>query len=250
MADRTIKPDSGNDLVLQNDDASAKVEINEDGSIILTGTPQSEGEFQVGTNLKFKDQGTGSAQTNLIELGHSASGDILKFVNAGSTDALISLTDGGVFTVHSGSECDVQNATFTTSSAQKQAIVDPVQGGLMAVGTVSESSGTPTGDIIQKGSNSNGEYIRYADGTQICWNTGILSSASSDVTWTFPISFKASTLNNIFGIVNDADRVVTLSANNSTTVTSVNFRAWGLRSSNYTFRSGANCMLCAIGRWY
>ena len=117
MADRTIKPDSGNDLVLQNDDASAKVEINEDGSIILTGTPQSEGEFQVGTNLKFKDQGTGSAQTNLIELGHSASGDILKFVNAGSTDALISLTDGGVFTVHSGSECDVQNATFTTSSA-------------------------------------------------------------------------------------------------------------------------------------
>lgn len=38
MADRIVKPDTGNDLVLQNDDASAKIEINEDGSIPVTGT--------------------------------------------------------------------------------------------------------------------------------------------------------------------------------------------------------------------
>ena len=29
MADATIKPDSGNDLVLSNDDGSAKIEVNE-----------------------------------------------------------------------------------------------------------------------------------------------------------------------------------------------------------------------------
>ena len=38
MADRIVKPDTGNDLVLQNDDASAKIEINEAGTIVHTGT--------------------------------------------------------------------------------------------------------------------------------------------------------------------------------------------------------------------
>ena len=36
------------------------------------------------------------------------------------------------------------------------------------LGTVSESSGVPTGAIIERGSNSNGEFVRYADGTMIC----------------------------------------------------------------------------------
>lgn len=37
------------------------------------------------------------------------------------------------------------------------------------LGTVSQSSGVPTGAIIERGSNANGEYVRYADGTQLCW---------------------------------------------------------------------------------
>lgn len=37
------------------------------------------------------------------------------------------------------------------------------------LGTVSQSSGVPTGAIIERGSNANGEYVRFADGTQICW---------------------------------------------------------------------------------
>jgi len=42
MADRIVKPDTGNDLVIQNDDASAKIEINEDGTIVITpGTSTS-----------------------------------------------------------------------------------------------------------------------------------------------------------------------------------------------------------------
>lgn len=37
------------------------------------------------------------------------------------------------------------------------------------VGTVSQSAGLPTGSVIERGSNANGEYVRYADGTQ--WAT-------------------------------------------------------------------------------
>ncbi|HHZ7017143.1 TPA: pyocin knob domain-containing protein [Pseudomonas aeruginosa] len=36
------------------------------------------------------------------------------------------------------------------------------------LGTVSQSGGAPTGAIIERGSNANGEYVRFADGTQIC----------------------------------------------------------------------------------
>ena len=39
------------------------------------------------------------------------------------------------------------------------------------VGTVSQTSGTPTGAVIERGSNANGEYIRFADGTQMCTNS-------------------------------------------------------------------------------
>ena len=70
------------------------------------------------------------------------------------------------------------------------------------VGTVSQSGGDPTGAIIQRGSNSNGEFVRYADGTQICRTTidagnsaangdGTFPSPyrSDDFTWSFPASF-------------------------------------------------------------
>ena len=40
------------------------------------------------------------------------------------------------------------------------------------LGTVSQSGGVPTGAIIERGSNANGEYVRWADGTQVCWNEG------------------------------------------------------------------------------
>ena len=36
------------------------------------------------------------------------------------------------------------------------------------LGIVSESGGAPTGAIIERGSNSNGEFVKYADGTLIC----------------------------------------------------------------------------------
>lgn len=41
---------------------------------------------------------------------------------------------------------------------------------------------------IERGSNANGEYVRFADGTQICYG-GITTSASAGVTWTYPAAF-------------------------------------------------------------
>lgn len=49
------------------------------------------------------------------------------------------------------------------------------------LGTVSQSGGVPTGAILQKGSNANGSYLRFADGTQICWQevTGVKATTSA-----------------------------------------------------------------------
>jgi len=70
------------------------------------------------------------------------------------------------------------------------------------LGTVSQSAGVPTGAIIERGSNANGEYVRFADGTQIC--TFIYSESAYDITtaylggyrgggviWVYPSAFIA-----------------------------------------------------------
>lgn len=73
------------------------------------------------------------------------------------------------------------------------------------LGTVGQSGGVPTGAIIERGSNANGEYTKYADGTLECWHTlspgssvalgdGSRSSPyrTSDFGWTFPSAFSAT----------------------------------------------------------
>ena len=64
------------------------------------------------------------------------------------------------------------------------------------LGTVSQSGGVPTGAVIQRGSNANGEFVRFADGTQICWHNLTIDqdgqfSGNSRLSgrWIFPVSF-------------------------------------------------------------
>jgi hypothetical protein len=59
------------------------------------------------------------------------------------------------------------------------------------LGTVSQSAGIPTGALIERGSNANGEYVRFADGTLRCTRTMTLSAGAA-TTWTFPSAFIAA----------------------------------------------------------
>ena len=69
------------------------------------------------------------------------------------------------------------------------------------VGTVGQSGGVPTGRVIERGSNANGEFVRFADGTQICTRITSVANVSTalgalfrsdDVAWTFPAVFSAA----------------------------------------------------------
>lgn len=44
----------------------------------------------------------------------------------------------------------------------------PVYARSTLLGAVGQSGGVPTGGVIERGSNANGDYVRLADGTQIC----------------------------------------------------------------------------------
>lgn len=71
------------------------------------------------------------------------------------------------------------------------------------LGSVSESGGIPTGAVIERGSNANGDYVRFADGTQICTATlsavtcttaqGALFANDTALTWDFPADFAPGT---------------------------------------------------------
>lgn len=70
------------------------------------------------------------------------------------------------------------------------------------LGTVSQASGVPTGAIIERGSNANGQYVRFADGTQICWHRATVSLAIDTAfvggfraiaqTWSYSATFSAA----------------------------------------------------------
>ncbi|MBV4507676.1 phage tail protein [Pseudomonas sp. BW13M1] len=98
------------------------------------------------------------------------------------------VTGSGLFTAPTPS------SARTTLGLKTAAVAD-------IVGTVSQAGGVPTGAIIERGSNANGEYTRYADGTQECWfmasDTTAINAAlgsgfrSGGFIWTFPIAFSA-----------------------------------------------------------
>lgn len=69
----------------------------------------------------------------------------------------------------------------------------------MTVGKLKELLGISSGGIVESGSNSNGSYIKFGDGTMVCYHNmtmddwvsiprGALYSTSSKV-WTFPVPF-------------------------------------------------------------
>lgn len=122
------------------------------------------------------------------------------------------------------------------------------------LGAVSQSGGVPAGALIERGSNANGDYVRFADGTQLCTVAG-LSSASVDaargalfrspasVGWTFPAAFSTAPVLQ-FGPVSDADCWIV--GNSAATVTAASVRVM----SAVTKPAAVTFGLTATGRWF
>ncbi len=126
-------------------------------------------------------------------------------------------------------------------------------------GTVSQSSGMPTGTIIERGSNANGSYVRFADGTQWCWHSmsvGVISEAlsplyaSAPTSWTFPAAFSAAPATSTEAtrpFSSSSQRLVGAYAQELPSTTGLqNIRAW----SNVSNSNPATVHIVAVGRWF
>ena len=111
---------------------------------------------QFGATLALLGTASSAAQLreNIGAAARGANNDITSL--AGLTTAL-SVAQGGT----GGATPALARAGLGLKSA---AIAD-------IVGTVSQASGTPTGAIIERGGNANGEYLKCADGTMMTWLT-------------------------------------------------------------------------------
>ncbi|KIC46050.1 hypothetical protein RA28_08285 [Ruegeria sp. ANG-S4] len=167
--------------------------------------------------------------------------------------------DGGTWT-----EALIMDPTTGTASgaAVQSSANDTTPGRLMRadfgycpgniLGTVSESGGAPSGSVIERGSNANGDYVRFADGTQICSATLEPSNCTNSlgaifagpaITWTFPTTFVAGSTAVVSGNGGDGSRFIGCNAPSEShvtlTVMSPTSSATALAPS-----------VMAIGRWF
>lgn len=129
------------------------------------------------------------------------------------------------------------------------------------VGTVSQSGGTPTGAIIETGSNANGTYVKYADGTMVCHGvvakpggTPVTAQAGvaglywgGDVTWTYPALFSAIPTVSVGVSRASTDTNAAWGAARGISGSSASLRYW---SNNSSDTLGLNFMPVAVGRWF
>lgn len=113
------------------------------------------------------------------------------------------------------------------------------------LGTVSQSGGVPTGAIIERGSNPNGSYIRFADGTQICTRT--FGSNASQHSWTFPVPFSLTGNDlSLSAMARSFSRGIMITENWDRSLTGVTFNLF------FGDDSAASTQIhcTAIGRWF
>lgn len=112
------------------------------------------------------------------------------------------------------------------------------------LGTVSQDAGVPTGAIIQRISNANGEAIRYADGTQVCYKANLDRSGSSGaVVWTYPAAFLDGNVSVTATAIATASRNATVSNITATAVSTRVFKDTGAEAAT-------NICIEAKGRWF
>ncbi|WP_457659523.1 pyocin knob domain-containing protein [Sinorhizobium medicae] len=121
---------------------------------------------------------------------------------------------------------------------------------LPVVGTVSNSAGFPAGAVIERGSNANGEYVKFADGTMICTSPELpvaMTQAAGNVFYSNAVSAPMPVL--FTGIQPVGFGHVTTTINawvNPRTA----FGSWVGSAYAYASRTSDTIRFGALGRWF
>ena len=171
-------------------------------------------------------------------------------------------TGTGVFTLES--PATNTDRTLVLPDEAGTVLTNVTGGGVYAknniLGTVSQSGGVPTGAIIESGSNANGEYVKYADGTMLCFvslSYATIAAVSQDENYTFPATFAA--LPN-FQITIQDNRDGTIGTSNATRVSNVSeslpttnsgrIRAKAISGLSFVTGGTWEIGIMLFGRWF
>lgn len=142
----------------------------------------------------------------------------------------------------------------TTANAAADAIGAFRRGTLL--GTVSQSAGVPTGAVIERGSNANGEYVRFADGTQIAafvysssntmFALGAFGMKHCALSRAWPATFVGTVYLSGAGYDSDANGRGWVVGNDSTTTQCITYYATASQGATLT----VTAFVTAVGRWY
>lgn len=133
----------------------------------------------------------------------------------------------------------MQSATDTTEGRLMRADYGYGPGNLL--GAVSQSGYLPTGAVMETGSNSNGSYTRFADGTQICAHS-VTTSSGGVTAWTFPQVYSAAP-SCVASAQANTPRFTTTGA---ATVSAMDLDCWDITGT----RQAETVQLIAFGRWF
>lgn len=197
----------------------------------------------------------------LIELLGSGNVSALAALDGAGGDKGFHLTGAGVMATHTLTALGRALAGLTGANGKF-----PVATGVGSaelrdiVGSVAQSGGVPTGAIVERGSNANGEYVRFADGTQICFvllTLAYVNSTRLEAQWTFPAAFNLSPKSivaalpyqtaNYMGSASALTNFNIASHQSGTSLTSI--AAWVPGGGMSSGAAIANVQATAVGRW-
>lgn len=232
------------------------------GQLTGTAVTQTPNDSTMGRLMKVGDFGLGNTSGrniiadldafNLPDGNHRTDaatvGTYPAGVSAGSYHLDVSRLNSTIHTqvlTENADACRQWIRRYTGSVWAPWRIMPPV------TGTVSQVGGVPTGAIIERGSNGNGDFVRFADGTLICTrmnlsvpnaNTALGALfRSGDVAWTYPAAFAAAPI--VTGEVDDLDTWLTTGV---PTTTAVTLRALAA----VTKATALGVRAQAVGRWF
>ena len=137
----------------------------------------------------------------------------------------------------------IDDDAVTTAKIDDDAVTTAKIAAAAKVGTVTESGGSPTGAIMESGSNADGRFIKFADGTMICSHR-IESTASNPLAWTYPSAFLSATVPVV--IASPEASTARFASVNNITNTSADIYRWNDAGS----ASGIFVFVMAMGKWF
>lgn len=231
-----------------SDAAGARANLGLSNSATIVATSANTG------NTIVQRDASGNFSAGTITAALAGNATTATTANALTTSRTISLTGDVTGSVSFNGSANVSITATVADDSHNHIIsnVDGLQAALdlkvskdSIVGTVSQSGGIPTGAVVERGSNANGEYVRFADGTQICHSSNLVSSSSGGKIWTFPAGFSATPSAVCCARAASAHAGLIDATGSGSSAT---FSAWIIGSS--PARTAIGVELVAIGRWF